>query len=41
VNDFVVEQRHYQQAWLAESSFQAEYLERLVCDGGQCIYAVR
>ncbi|MBM3948376.1 MAG: phospholipid carrier-dependent glycosyltransferase [SAR202 cluster bacterium] len=41
INDFVVRQRHYEQAWLAQPPFQAEYLEQLVCDNGQCLYAVR
>ena len=41
INDFVVRQRHYEEAWLTHPSFQAEYLEELVCDDGQCLYAVR
>lgn len=41
VNDFVVGMRGLEDAWFAQSEFQARYLTRLICAEGQCLYALR
>ena len=38
-NDFVINVRGLQDAWLARPEFQARYLTRLICADGQCLYA--
>ncbi len=40
INDFVVERRGYQDAWLLQPSFQSTYLTGLVCAGEQCLYSL-
>ena len=40
VNDYVVERRNYRDAWLLQPEFQAQYLTKLICAEGQCLYAI-
>ena len=40
VNDYVVEIRNYQNAWLLRPEFQARHLTKLICASDQCLYAI-
>ncbi|MDA2932733.1 hypothetical protein MYX82_00155 [Acidobacteria bacterium AH-259-D05] len=39
-NDYVVNVRGLQDAWLARPEFVADYLQELICAEGQCLYGV-
>jgi hypothetical protein len=39
-NDYVIEARGLQDAWLLQPAFQVRYLEPLMCSGGQCLFRV-
>lgn len=41
VNDFLVQEEGQEEAWLARRDFQNQFLNRLFCHEGQCIYKVR
>ena len=41
VNDYVVDKRKLDAAWLANPAFQQRYLEKLLCSEGQCLFAIR
>ena len=40
-NEYAVVQRGLQSAWFAQPGFRDEFLTELVCDDGQCLYALR
>lgn len=41
VNDFWVDERSQQEAWLVRPDFQGRYLTRLLCSEGQCVYKLK
>ena len=40
VNELVINVHQLQDAWLADSEFQRGYLDQLICNQGQCLYAL-
>jgi hypothetical protein len=39
-NDYVIQARGLQNAWLLQPAFQVRYLEPLMCADGQCLFRV-
>jgi len=41
INDFVVNERGHEFAWLTSKGFQNEFLLKLICSNDQCLYELR
>ena len=38
INEFVVNERRHELAWLVNEDFQNEYMQEIICSRGQCLY---
>ena len=41
INEFVVNERGHELAWLVNEDFQDQYLLEIICSRGQCLYELR
>ena len=41
INEFVINERGHELAWLVNEGFQDEYMLEIICNRGQCLYELR